>query len=327
MSFGESTTAPDLELPTAIPELTKEEFRFFQELVLKESGIHLGAKNRAMLVSRLWKRLRALDLASFSAYYRLVKKDPAEMVHMLDCICTNETHFFREPTAFACLRERVFPEWIAAADAGRRARTLRVWSAACSTGEEPYSLAMTLLTHFPEEAGWKVEVLGTDLSTKVLARASAGVWAAERVSGVAPEYQRRFLLKGFGPDKGKFKATEELRRVVRFQRLNLNQESYEIFGPFDLIFCRNVIIYFQWETKLRVINQLGSHLAPQGYLFLGHAESVHGVSEKLESVTPKVFRSDNGKTTSTYSILQRRPAKQRSSRPITEDDAGRDAFR
>src|ERR1700756_5946907 len=123
MSFGESTTAPDLELPTAIPELTKEEFRFFQELVLGESGIHLGAKNRAMLVSRLWKRLRALDLASFSAYYRLVKKGPAEMVHMLDCICTNETHFFREPTAFDCLRRRVFPEWTAAANAGQRGRT------------------------------------------------------------------------------------------------------------------------------------------------------------------------------------------------------------
>lgn len=292
--------------PTAIPELTKDEFRFFQELVLKESGIHLGAKNRAMLISRLWKRLRALDLDSFSAYYRLVKKDPAELVHMLDCVSTNETHFFREPTAFSCLRERVFPEWIEAADAGRRSRTIRVWSAASSTGEEPYSLAMELLARFPEQAGWKIEVLGTDISTKVLARASAGVWPAERAVAVPPEFKRQFLLKGFGPDKGKFKATDELRRVVRFQRMNLNQPSYEVFGPFDLIFCRNVIIYFEWATKLRVINQLGSHLASDGYLFLGHAESVHGVSEKLETVAPKVFRSADGKTTSTYCILQRR---------------------
>ena len=307
MSFGENTTV------AAIPELTKDEFRFFQELVLNESGIHLGSKNRAMLVSRLWKRLRALDLSSFSAYYRLVKKDPAEMVHMLDCICTNETHFFREPAAFTCLRERIFPEWLAAADEGKRSRTIRVWSAACSTGEEPYSLAMTLLSHFHEKAGWKIEVVGTDLSTKVLARASAGIWPSERVSGVPIEYQRRFLLKGFGPDKGKYKAADELRRVVRFQRMNLNQNTYEIFGPFDLIFCRNVIIYFEWVTKLRVINQLGRHLAPQGYLFLGHAESVHGVSEKLESVAPKVFRGPDGKTSSTYCILQRRKAAQRSS--------------
>src|SRR5262245_10926711 len=166
MPIGEKANQT-LALQTAFPELTKDEFRFFQELVLKESGILLGAKNRAMLVSRLWKRLRTLDLTSFSAYYRLVKKDSAEMVHMLDCICTNETHFFREPTAFECLRGRVFPQWIAAADAGQRSRTIRVWSAACSTGEEPYSLAMELLVHFPEEAGWKIEVLATDLSTKV----------------------------------------------------------------------------------------------------------------------------------------------------------------
>src|SRR5215831_16658962 len=135
MAIGKSRAASALELSTAVPDLTKEEFRFFQELVLKESGIHLGAKNRAMLISRLWRRLRALDLASFSAYYRLVKKHPAEMVHMLDCICTNETHFFREPAAFQCLRERVFPEWIASANEGKRGRTIRAWSAACSTGD------------------------------------------------------------------------------------------------------------------------------------------------------------------------------------------------
>src|SRR5262249_39845822 len=124
MLSGENTSTGFL-LSTAIPELTNDEFRFFQELVMQESGIHLGAKNRAMLVSRLWNRLRALDLDSFSAYYRLVKRDPVELVHMLDCICTNETHFFREATAFTCLRDRVFPEWIAAANAGRRTRTIR----------------------------------------------------------------------------------------------------------------------------------------------------------------------------------------------------------
>src|SRR5215467_9740805 len=155
MPFGEDTTVAALELSTAIPELTKDEFRFFQELVLNESGIHLGAKNRAMLISRLWKRLRALDLNSFSAYYRLVRANPAEMVRMLDCVCTNETHFFREPASFDCLRQHVFPEWIAAADSDPCPRTLRAWSAACSTGEEPFSLAMMLLAAFPAAAGWK----------------------------------------------------------------------------------------------------------------------------------------------------------------------------
>ena len=136
MHSGEVPAHSSLVLPKPIPDLAAEEFHLFQALVLRESGIHLGAKNRAMLVSRLWKRLRALELNSFASYYRRVKADPQEMVLMLDCICTNETHFFREPAAFDCLRTRVFPEWAADADAGKRGKTLRVWSAACSTGEE-----------------------------------------------------------------------------------------------------------------------------------------------------------------------------------------------
>ncbi len=291
MAFGEMPAHLPLVLPKPIPDLAAEEFHLFQALVLSESGIHLGPKNRAMLVSRLWKRLRALELNSFSSYYRRVKADPQEMVLMLDCICTNETHFFREPAAFECLRGYVFPEWVAAADAGKRSKTLRIWSAACSTGEEGYSLAMTLLTHFPPAAGWKIDVLGTDLSTKVLARASAGIWPAEKISGVPVDYQRRFLLKGFGPEKGKIKAVDELRQVVRFQRLNLTREPYAVTGPFDLIFCRNVLIYFQWETKIKVVDFLGKYLNPKGYLFLGHAESLHGVADKLQFVAPKVFPS------------------------------------
>jgi chemotaxis protein methyltransferase CheR len=313
MSSGQNTTAPVFDLPAPIPELTNDEFELFQVLVARESGIHLGAKNRAMLVSRLWRRLRALELNSFSAYYRLVRASPAEMVRMLDCVSTNETHFFREPASFDCLRRHVFPEWIAAAESDRRARTLRAWSAACSTGEEPYSLAMMLLAGFPGEAGWKTEVLGTDLSTRVLAKASKGIWPSSKLSGVPVEYQRQFLLKGFGPDTGKIKATDELRKVVRFQRLNLIEPQYDVFGPFDLIFCRNVIIYFEWETKLQVIDRLGRYLAPNGYLFLGHAESLHGMTDQLESVKPKVFRSPHGGAgRGALCILQRRDRKSHS---------------
>jgi chemotaxis protein methyltransferase CheR len=308
MASGEIPAHSSLTLPKPIPELTEEEFQLFQSLVLRESGIHLGEKSRAMLVSRLWKRLRALKAPSFSSYYRRVKSDPHEMVRMLDCICTNETHFFREPVAFECLRSRIFPEWVAEAEANQRNRTLRIWSAACSTGEEVYSLAMTVLTHFPPSAGWNIEVLGSDLSTKVLGHASAAIWPAERASDVPVDYQRKFLLKGFGPEKGKIKAAEELRNVVRFQRLNLTQEPYEVSGPFDLIFCRNVLIYFQWETKLKVVDALGKYLTPRGYLFLGNAESLHGVADKLQSVAPKVFPTRQSSTSRCRSlcILQRR---------------------
>jgi chemotaxis protein methyltransferase CheR len=308
MASGEIPAQSQLVLPKPIPELAEEEFHLFQALVLRESGIHLGAKNRAMVVSRLWKRLRALELNSFASYYRRVKADPAEMVHMLDCICTNETHFFREPAAFDCLRDRIFPEWLADVDAGKRGKTLRVWSAACSTGEECYSLAMLMLAHFPPSAGWSIEVLGTDLSTKVLAHASQAIWPAEKILGVPVHYQRRFLLRGFGPEKGKIKAVDELRKVVRFQRLNLTQEPYAVSGPFDLIFCRNVLIYFQWETKIKVVDTLGKFLTPKGYLFLGHAEGLHGVADNLQTVAPKVFRSPKAPTgrRSALSILQRR---------------------
>ena len=308
MASGEIQAHSPLALAKAIPELADQEFHLFQALVLRESGIHLGAKNRAMLVSRLWKRLRALELNSFSAYYRRVKADPQEMVLMLDCICTNETHFFREPAAFECLRSRVFTEWMAEAGAGKRSRTIRVWSAACSTGEEAYSLGMTILAHFPPETGWKVEIIGTDLSTKVLARASEAVWPAEKLAGVPVEYQRRFLLKGYGPEKGKIKVVEDLRKLIRFQRLNLTQEPYSIDGSFDLIFCRNVLIYFEWETKVKVVDQLGKYLTPRGYMFLGHAESLHSVADKLRVVTPKVFRSSKSAMArgSALCVLQRR---------------------
>jgi chemotaxis protein methyltransferase CheR len=308
MSSGEIPAHSPLASPKPIPDLAAEEFQLFQALVLRESGIHLGAKNRAMLVSRLWRRLRALELNSFSSHYRRVKADPQEMVLMLDCLCTNETHFFREPAAFDCLRNRIFPEWMAEADAGKRSRTLRIWSAACSTGEEAYSLAMMMLTYFPPSGGWNIEVLGTDLSTKVLARASAGIWPAEKISSVPIDYQRRFLLKGFGPDKGKIKAADELHQVVRFQRLNLTREPYDVTGPFDLIFCRNVLIYFQWETKIKVVDSLGKYLTSGGYLFLGHAESLHGVADKLQFVAPKVFPSsrDPLARAGALCILQRR---------------------
>lgn len=307
MSLGENASHSPLAAAKPIPELAEEEFRLFQALILRESGIHLGAKNRAMLISRLWRRLRALELNSFASYYRRVRADAEEMVRMLDCVCTNETHFFRESAAFDCLRQRIFPEWRMAADANERSKTLRVWSAACSTGEEPYSLAMLLLSEFPPEAGWNVEVLGTDLSTKVLAQAATGIWSAEKISGVPADYQRKFLLKGFGPDKGKIKAGDELRRALRFQRLNLTHEPCAVSGPFDLIFCRNVLIYFQWDLKVQVVNRLGRLLAPGGHMFLGHAESLHGVSHKLQSVVPKIFRSTKSSArTGALCILQRR---------------------
>ncbi len=267
--------------------VSDREFGRFQALINQEAGIWLAPVKKALLVGRLGRRLRELGLASYGAYYERVVEDEAERVRMLDAICTNETQFFREPRHFEFLAEQVFPAWRAAADAGQRPRRVTVWSAACSTGEEPYSLAMALLAAFP--SGWDLEVLGSDLSTKVLARAEHAVWPVERAKHIPRPYLESFMLEGYGAQAGLMKAGPEPRRVVRLQRVNLAGERWPE-GPFDLVFCRNVLIYFDRTNKIRVVERLLDRLAPGGFLFLGHAESLTGFTERARSVITTVYQ-------------------------------------
>ena len=275
----------DAASPHAIAALTDREFEAFQKLVHAEAGIWLAPVKRALLVGRLARRLRELGVASYGAYYDRVVADPAEKVRMLDAICTNETHFFREPRHFELLAERVFPEWRAAAEAGRRPRRVRVWSAACSSGEEPYSIAMALLAAFPE--GWDLHVLASDLSTKVLDRARAAVWPIEKATEIPEAHRRAYMLRGFGGHEGEMKAGPEIRSLVSFDRVNLNGDAWPT-GPFDLVFCRNVLIYFERAAKARVVDRLLDRLDPAGYLFLGHAESLGGLP-RARAVLPTVY--------------------------------------
>ena len=265
------------------------DFARFQALIHHEAGIWLAPVKRALLAGRLGKRLRELHLASFGEYYQRVEADAAERVTMLDLVTTNETHFFREPRHFEFLTQEVFPRWQAEAAAGRRARRARVWSAACSTGEEPYSLAMVLLAAFPPSSGWELEVLATDLSTRVLDRARDAVWHMEKRSEIPDEYLKAFMLRGAGASEGLMKAGPEIRSIVRFARQNLNDPSYPPFGAFDAVFCRNVLIYFDAPIKERVVARLLEHLAPEGHLFLGHAESLSGTQLPVRSLFPTVY--------------------------------------
>lgn len=274
-----------------MPTITDKEFRLFQELIRRESGIELGSHKRALLVGRLARVLRECGLASFSAYYeRVVRGGEEEMIRLLDRICTNETHFFREPEHFRFLHQHVFDEIEEQAAAGRRRKSIRIWSAACSTGEEPYSLAMALLTRFPRGSGWDLEIAATDLSTTVLERATAATWPIQKSTEIEPSYLRRFMLRGTGSQNGKMRACAELRSLVRFSRLNLNDESYDLPGLFDAIFCRNVLIYFNAEVKARVVKRLSTKLVPRGYLFLGHAETLSGLAEDAKCMIPNVYR-------------------------------------
>jgi len=271
--------------------ISLEVFHNFRDLIHREAGIWLSDAKIALLIGRLSKRLRLLGLNNLTEYFSVVSVDPQERIQMLDAIATNETHFFREPAHFQFLQGVVFPKWQADAAAGRRGSHIRVWSAGCSTGQEPYSLAMALLNCFSRAAGWSIEIIGTELSVGALSAAEAGIWDAEKIREIPPHYLGAFMLKGRNGQQGRIKAGPKIRSIVRFSRLNLNDQSYPLRGSFDLIFCRNVLIYFDLETRARITGQLLRYLAPGGYFFLGHAEGLHSRHEGLRSVLPTVYVS------------------------------------
>ncbi len=235
--------------------------------------------------------MRLLGLNTMKEYFHLVSQSDQqhERALMIDCITTNETHFFRESRHFDFLVQQVFPRWKREAATGERLSRITIWSAGCSTGEEPYSLAMLLLQHFPPDQGWFVEILATDISTRVLEKARAGIFPIEKSKEIPREFLRAYMLKGTGEQSGVMRAIPELQKMVRFARVNLSADSYPIDGAFDLIFCRNVLIYFDQQSKQKVIAGLLQHLCSSGLLFVGHSEHLSGISPGLKSVAPTVY--------------------------------------
>jgi chemotaxis protein methyltransferase CheR len=271
-------------------DLSDALFTDFRNLIYREAGIALNDGKKQLFISRMAGRLRELHLTSFDAYMRIVRDPSAidERARMLDRICTNETKFFRDARQFQFLNDELFPRLEADAVA-RNTRRIRAWSAACSTGEEPYSLAMAMVYRFPAALGWQVEVVATDLSNKVLNVARAGVWPIEKSEDIPALYRQAFMLRGTGSQTGRMKAGPAIREVVTFARLNLNDPAYAVEGQFDFIFCRNVLIYFDHVSKARVVERLLDHLAPHGCLFLGYAETTVTISDRLHGVGPNVY--------------------------------------
>ena len=283
-----TTFEPGGEWMQPIKPMTMATFRGFASLIYREAGIHLSDAKQALLAGRVARRIRALALPGFREYLDYVTRDAAERVEMLNCIATNETHFFREPKHFDLLRDTILPRL--AADTSRL-RTLRVWSAGCSTGEEPYSLAMLLLDRLPD---WNIDILATDISTRVLDLARAGIWPMRKSKEIPQPYLKRFMLKGTRSQEGVMKAGDEIRSVIRFARLNLNEARYDIGGRIDLIFCRNVLIYFDQESRRRAVARMLEQLDPSGLFFVGHAESLNGVNDDVRSVIPTVYALKTG---------------------------------
>jgi len=264
------------------PRLTDTELRAIAKLVYEKSGIVLHEGKRELITSRLQKRLRHLGLGSYGAYLKMVAADAsgAELVTLLDSIATNHTHFFREAKHFELLTARVL-----ASAASTQGRELQGWCAACSTGEEPYTILMSLL-----EAGVpRVRLLASDMSTKALATARQGVYRLERMQEVPQPLLHKYFQKGLGAQAGLARVHPDLRRMVDFRALNL-LEVTSLGRSFDFIFCRNVMIYFDKAVQQRVVAMLERHLAPGGYLFIAHSESLNGITHGLTTIAPAAFQ-------------------------------------
>jgi chemotaxis protein methyltransferase CheR len=271
--------------------INENEYDFLRRLVYEHSRINLGADKKELVARRVHKRLRALNLPDYEAYCSLLRSPAGqeEMTDLLDVISTNVTDFFREPQHFQYLREKFLPAWLK--ESGGNGRVFRAWSAACSSGEEPYTLAITLAEFSrgnPALSGWRIDA--SDISTRMLEVGNKGVYRTERVRLPAPEWLPRYFQRGVGDADGYCRVKKDLRDRVTFHHVNLFQGSYPIAAGVDAIFCRNVMIYFDRETQEVLVNRLCQQLSPGGHLFVGHSESLIGIRHRLRSVQPSIYR-------------------------------------
>lgn len=257
-----------------------KEFYLFQQLILDRLGIFLPLQKKALLTNRLWKRLRENNFDRYEDYYNFIldKKGEAELHLALELITTNETYFFREQKHFDYMIQSILPGF-------KNGRKLRVWSAAASTGEEPYSIAMLLADKC--QVNWELEC--SDVNNKVIEQARKAIYPNARIRNIPQDYLHRFCRKGIGPQDGFVRVEQELRERVNFFTLNLHHDFPDI-GKFDLVFLRNVLIYFESDTKAKVLERVANVLNPNGILFVGHSESLHGVTPYFSSIKPAIYK-------------------------------------
>jgi chemotaxis protein methyltransferase CheR len=267
-----------------IRPLTAQEFEQFRKLAYDKFGLDLRDGKEQLVSARLGKKIRELRIGSYREYYEHVIEDKTgeALIAMIDALTTNHTSFFREAAHFEFLRKTILPTI-------RKRDRISIWTAACSTGEEPYSIAFCLLSELGQEALRRVQILATDISTRVLATAKAGAYPAERFHDFSQQQLREYLLRGEGQWKNWYLVKKAIRSLVRFERLNL-MEPFSQIATFPVIFCRNVMIYFDRPTQQDLVKRLSHHLEPGGHLLIGHAESLNGIDHSLEYVRPAVYR-------------------------------------
>ena len=278
----QTDTLLSVELPDSL-------FNEISEMVKRCYGINLHDGKKELVKARLTKRLRLLHLRDFHEYIRYLQSDSdgTELVAMIDALSTNLTSFFRENDHFEFVSSSLIPQW--RSDSAGTGRELRIWSAGCSSGEEPYSIAMVLGEGIPDLSSWDAKILATDISTRILARAKEGVYSDERLKGISPKIKMKYFdSEGRGASRS-YHIKQELRHMVHFARLNL-MGSWPMKGSFDAIFCRNVMIYFDKPTQERLVQRYWQMLRPGGVLFVGHSESLTGVKHQFHYVQPTIYR-------------------------------------
>lgn len=265
-------------------EFSKKDFDQLRALVSEHTGINLSEHKQEMLYSRLARRLRALNLDSFASYCRLIQSDNGdELIQFINAVTTNLTAFFRESHHFELLARVLLPQLLIKKQDLRR---IRIWSAGCASGEEPYSIAIVIKEVVPP--GWDVKILATDLDSSVLTKAVNGVYEEERVAGITPERLRRWFKKGTGGQEKKVLISPELQQLVTFKQLNL-MHGWPMRGPFDMIFCRNVVIYFNKDTQRVLFDRFANMLDDQGFLFIGHSENLFQLSTRFRLLQQTVY--------------------------------------
>ncbi len=264
-------------------------------LIYEQAGIHLGGDKKTMLEVRIKRRLKDLDLTSYSDYCdylfgRQGMKD--EIVNLIDVVTTNKTDFFREPGHFNFLVDKMLPEL---GERNGLGKTFLIWSAGCSTGEEPYTLAIVLSEYALTRPGFRFRILATDISTTVLAKAEMGVYSNEVIAPVPASLKLKYFMRSRDRSSNRARIVPELRQLIEFRRLNFMDADYGVPEKADAIFCRNVIIYFDRPTQERILRKLSNHLACGGYMFVGHAETLHDMDLPLEPVAPALYRRVDGR--------------------------------
>jgi len=269
-------------------QLSDKNFRRLAEFIHGYSGIKMPANKRTMLEGRLRRRLRATRMGNVNDYCRhLFEGDgmAAEAVHLIDAVTTNKTEFFREPAHFDFMAQKGLAALVAA---GRR--EIKIWSSACSTGAEPYTIAMVMDEFCEKRRGVDYSILCTDICTEVLGQAVAGVFGEQMIEPVSMDRRQRYVMRAKDRSSGQVRITPRLRSKLAFARLNLMDEAYPVDTGLDIIFCRNILIYFDKVTQAKVLNRLCAHLAPGGYLFLGHSESIVGIDLPVVQIANTVFQ-------------------------------------